>query len=71
MRPVGLVLSLSDAGLAELFEARKLVEPGLAALAAERIDTPPRGSSRAARRRRARRSTTPRRSCGTTSSCTR
>lgn len=38
MRPVGLVLSLSDAGLAELFEARKLVEPGLAALAAERID---------------------------------
>src|SRR6476469_2918207 len=38
MRPVGLVLSLSDAGLAELFEARKLVEPGLAALAAERIE---------------------------------
>ena len=38
MRPVGLVLALSDAGLAELFEARKLVEPGLAALAAERID---------------------------------
>jgi GntR family transcriptional repressor for pyruvate dehydrogenase complex len=38
-RPVGLVLSLTDAGLAELFEARKLVEPGLAALAAERIDT--------------------------------
>jgi DNA-binding FadR family transcriptional regulator len=37
MRPVGLVLSLSDAGLAELFEARKLVEPGLAALAAARI----------------------------------
>src|SRR3954447_21169115 len=37
MRPVGLVLSLSDAGLQELFEARKLVEPGLAALAAERI----------------------------------
>src|SRR3954468_6507957 len=37
-RPVGLVLALSDAGLAELFEARKLVEPGLAALAAERID---------------------------------
>ena len=30
MRPVGLVLALSDAGLAELFEARKLVEPGLA-----------------------------------------
>src|SRR3954454_18316726 len=37
MRPVGLVLALSDAGLAELFEARKLVEPGLARLAAERI----------------------------------
>src|SRR3954454_12814964 len=37
MRPVGLVLSLSDAGLQELFEARKLVEPGLAALAAQRI----------------------------------
>src|SRR3954447_10093793 len=38
MRPVGLVLALSDSGVAELFEARKLVEPGLAALAAERID---------------------------------
>ena len=37
MRPVGLVLALSDSGLQELFEARKLVEPGLAALAAERI----------------------------------
>src|SRR3954454_22157958 len=37
MRPVGLVLSLSDSGLEELFEARKLVEPGLARLAAERI----------------------------------
>ncbi len=37
MRPVGLVLALSDSGLEELFEARKLVEPGLAALAAERI----------------------------------
>jgi len=37
MRPVGLVLALSDAGLSELFEARKLVEPGLAALAAARI----------------------------------
>ena len=34
MRPVGLVLALSDCGLEELFEARKLVEPGLAALAA-------------------------------------
>jgi DNA-binding FadR family transcriptional regulator len=38
MRPVGIVLSLSASGLEELFEARKLVEPGLAALAAERID---------------------------------
>ena len=28
MRPVGLVLALSDSGLEELFEARKLVEPG-------------------------------------------
>ena len=37
MRPVGLVLALSDSGLEELFEARKLVEPGLAALAAQRI----------------------------------
>ena len=37
MRPVGLVLALSGAGLTELFEARKLVEPGLAYLAAERI----------------------------------
>ncbi len=37
LRPVSLVLSLSDSGLAELFEARKLVEPGLAALAAHRI----------------------------------
>src|SRR4051812_48357537 len=38
MRPVGLVLALTDTGLAELFEARKLVEPGLAAWAAERRD---------------------------------
>jgi GntR family transcriptional regulator, transcriptional repressor for pyruvate dehydrogenase complex len=37
LRPVSLVLSLSDSSLAELFEARKLVEPGLAALAALRI----------------------------------
>src|SRR3954452_20828565 len=37
MKPVGLVLALSDSGLEELFEARKLVEPGLAALAAIRI----------------------------------
>lgn len=38
MRPVGLVLSLSESGMDELFEARKLVEPGLAALAARRVD---------------------------------
>jgi DNA-binding FadR family transcriptional regulator len=40
LRPVSLVLSLSDSSLAELFEARKLVEPGLAALAAHRISAP-------------------------------
>jgi GntR family transcriptional repressor for pyruvate dehydrogenase complex len=38
MRPVSIVLALSDAGLHELFEARKLVEPGLAELAAQRIE---------------------------------
>src|SRR6201999_4005945 len=38
MRPVGLVLALSDCGLQELFEARKLVEPGLAELAAQRSE---------------------------------
>jgi GntR family transcriptional regulator, transcriptional repressor for pyruvate dehydrogenase complex len=37
MKPVGLVLAMSDTGLEELFEARKLVEPGLAALAAQRV----------------------------------
>jgi DNA-binding FadR family transcriptional regulator len=37
MRSVGLVLAMSDSGLEELFEARKLVEPGLAALAAVRV----------------------------------
>jgi len=36
MRPLGLVLSLSDAGFEDLFEARKMVEPRLAGLAAER-----------------------------------
>jgi GntR family transcriptional repressor for pyruvate dehydrogenase complex len=36
LRPLGLVLSLSDAGFEDLFEARKLVEPRLAGLAAER-----------------------------------
>ena len=36
MRPLGLVLALSDAGFEDLFEARKLVEPPLAGLAAER-----------------------------------
>lgn len=38
LRPLGVVLSLSDAGFDDLFEARKLVEPRLAALAAERAD---------------------------------
>ena len=51
MRPVGLVLALSDAGLDELFEARKLVEPGLAALAAERIDDADGGGAAALRAR--------------------
>ena len=49
--------AVSDAGLAELFEARKLVEPGLAALAAERIDDAAAAELHAAReaqRRRAR-----------------
>jgi GntR family transcriptional repressor for pyruvate dehydrogenase complex len=36
LAPVGLVLALSDSGFEDLFEARKLVEPGLAALAATR-----------------------------------
>ena len=70
LRPVGLVLSLSDAGLAELFEARKLVEPGLAALAAQRIGiTAAEELVRCAETSREC-SRTPRRSCGTTSSCT-
>jgi GntR family transcriptional repressor for pyruvate dehydrogenase complex len=38
MRPFGLVLALSDGQMLELFEARRVIEPGLAALAAERID---------------------------------
>lgn len=38
LRPLGLVLALSDTGFDELFEARKLVEPALAGLAAERAD---------------------------------
>ena len=38
MRPFGLVLALSDGRLKELFEARRVIEPGLAALAAERAD---------------------------------
>src|SRR3954466_6283474 len=40
MRPFGLVLALNDGQLQELFEARRVIEPGLAALAAERIDEP-------------------------------
>jgi GntR family transcriptional regulator, transcriptional repressor for pyruvate dehydrogenase complex len=38
MRPFGLVLALNDGQLQELFEARRVIEPALAALAAERID---------------------------------
>lgn len=38
MRPFGLVLALSEGQLQELFEARRVIEPGLAALAAERAD---------------------------------
>jgi GntR family transcriptional regulator, transcriptional repressor for pyruvate dehydrogenase complex len=38
MRPFGLVLALGDGQMKELFEARRVIEPGLAALAAERID---------------------------------
>src|SRR4051794_24245968 len=38
MRPFGLVLKLSDGQLKALFEARRVIEPGLAALAAERVD---------------------------------
>jgi GntR family transcriptional repressor for pyruvate dehydrogenase complex len=38
MRPFGLVLALSDGQLQELFEARRVIEPGLAALAAARAD---------------------------------
>ena len=49
MRSVGLVLAISDSGLEELFEARKLVEPGLAKLAAERIGEAARPSCVAAR----------------------
>jgi GntR family transcriptional repressor for pyruvate dehydrogenase complex len=38
VRPLSFVLSLSDGGFDQLFEARKVVEPAIAALAAERID---------------------------------
>jgi DNA-binding FadR family transcriptional regulator len=38
MRPFGLVLALSDGQMQELFEARRVIEPGLAALAAARAD---------------------------------
>lgn len=36
MRPLALVLALSDTGFEELFEARKVVEPEMAGLAAQR-----------------------------------
>jgi GntR family transcriptional repressor for pyruvate dehydrogenase complex len=38
VRPLSFVLSLSDGGFDQLFEARKVVEPAIAALAAARID---------------------------------
>jgi GntR family transcriptional repressor for pyruvate dehydrogenase complex len=38
VRPLSFVLSLSDGGFDQLFEARRVVEPAIAALAAERID---------------------------------
>jgi GntR family transcriptional repressor for pyruvate dehydrogenase complex len=38
MRPFGLVLALSDGQMQELFEARRVIEPELAALAAGRAD---------------------------------
>jgi GntR family transcriptional regulator, transcriptional repressor for pyruvate dehydrogenase complex len=38
VRPLSFVLSLSDGGFDQLFEARKVVEPAMAALAAGRID---------------------------------
>jgi GntR family transcriptional repressor for pyruvate dehydrogenase complex len=38
VRPLSFVLSLSDGGFDQLFEARKVVEPAIAALAATRVD---------------------------------
>jgi GntR family transcriptional repressor for pyruvate dehydrogenase complex len=38
VRPLSFVLSLSDGGFDQLFEARRVVEPAIAALAAQRID---------------------------------
>jgi GntR family transcriptional repressor for pyruvate dehydrogenase complex len=38
VRPLSFVLSLSDGGFEQLFEARRVVEPAIAALAAERMD---------------------------------
>jgi GntR family transcriptional repressor for pyruvate dehydrogenase complex len=38
VRPLSFVLSLSDGGFDQLFEARKVVEPAIAALAAKRVD---------------------------------
>jgi GntR family transcriptional repressor for pyruvate dehydrogenase complex len=38
VRPLSFVLSLSDGGFDQLFEARRVVEPAIAALAAARID---------------------------------
>jgi GntR family transcriptional regulator, transcriptional repressor for pyruvate dehydrogenase complex len=38
VRPLSFVLSLSDGGFDQLFEARKVVEPAIAGLAAARVD---------------------------------
>jgi GntR family transcriptional repressor for pyruvate dehydrogenase complex len=38
VRPLSFVLSLSDGGFDQLFEARRVVEPAMAALAAKRLD---------------------------------
>src|SRR4051794_41568505 len=38
VRPLSFVLSLSDGGFDQLFEARKIVEPAIASLATARVD---------------------------------
>ena len=70
VRPLTFVLSLSEHASDQLFEARKVVEPAMAALAAERIDDGTLDLLEACVERAARRSATPRRSWRPTSSCT-